>query len=289
VEELLDYDESVVVIEVDPANRFVATVRRRKVPVVLGDATVTETLRQAHASTARAVIVVTNHDLVNLETALLVRELNPKQRVVLLQSEPLLAEMLRQAANVQLAVSLPALAAPAFLAGLYGDRVLNVFLVCHRLFALIDLVIQPGDLLLGQTARTIAVDYRLVPVAVLPASGEAPLKLLQTRLKAGDRLVAVIELHDLNRLSRRQPAVAEFAVEVTGFPIPTRGWLVSLVRTVQGIGAEEAEAAVDALPLCMQSNLTRGQAEDLLATLARERVTAQVVHRLAQDQPAPTH
>ncbi len=289
VEELLDYGESVVVIEVDPANRFVATVRRRKVPVVLGDATVTETLRQAHASTARAVIVVTNHDLVNLEAALLVRELNPKQRVVLLQSEPLLAEMLRQAANVQLAVSMPALAAPAFLAGLYGDRVLNVFLVCRRLFALIDLVIQPGDLLLGQTARTVAVDYRLVPVAVLPASGEAPLKLLQTRLKPGDRLVAVIELHDLNRLSRRQPAATDCAVDVSAFPIPTRGWLVSLVRTVQGIGAEEAEVAVDTLPLRLQSNLTRGQAEDLLATLARERVTAQVVPWLAQDQPAAAH
>ena len=62
--------------------------------------------------------------------------------------------------------------------------------------------------------------------------------LLQTRLTSGDRLVAVIELHDLNRLSRRQPAAADFAVDVAGFPIPTRGWLVSLVRTVQGIGPQ---------------------------------------------------
>jgi Trk K+ transport system NAD-binding subunit len=284
VEELLHYGEAVVVIEKDPNNRFVATVRRRKVAVVIGDATVTETLRQAHAATARAVVIATNQDLVNLESALLVRELNPKQRVVLLQSEPLLAEMLRQAANVQLAVSVPALAAPAFLAGLYGDRVQNVFLVRHRLLALIDVVIQPGDLLRGQSVRTVAVDYRLVPVAVLPAAGVPPPTPLQARLAEGDRLVAVVDLRDLDRLLRRHPAASGFAVDVAGYPIPTRGWLVNLIRTVRGVGADEAEKALDSLPLRLQSNLTRGQAEDLLAALTRERVTA-TIKRLEAEQP----
>ncbi len=276
VEELLHYGEAVVVIELDPANRFVPTVRRRKVAVIIGDATVTETLRQAHASTARAVIVVTNHDLLNLEAALLVRELNAQQRVVLLQSEPALADILREAANIRLAVSLPALAAPAFLAGLYGDRVQNVFLVRHRLLALIDVVIQADDALRGQAVRAVAVDYRLVPVAVLPGAGPRPHAPLLARLTAGDRLVAVIELHDLDRLLRRHPAATAFAVDVAGFPLPTRGWLVNLVRTVQGVGAEVAEKAVEVLPLRLQSNLTRGQAEDLLATLTRERVTARI-------------
>ena len=48
----------------DPANRFVATVRRLKVAVIIGDATVSEVLRQARAATARAVIAATKHDLV---------------------------------------------------------------------------------------------------------------------------------------------------------------------------------------------------------------------------------
>ena len=77
-------------------------------------------LRQAHAGTARAVVATTKDDMTNLEVALLVRELNPRQRVVLLLSEPQLAQMLREAANVRLAVSVPVLTAPAFLAGLYG-------------------------------------------------------------------------------------------------------------------------------------------------------------------------
>ncbi len=285
VEELLHYGEAVVVIEKDPANRFVATVRRRKVAVVIGDATVIETLRHAHAATARAVLVVTNQDLVNLEMALLVRELNATQRVVLLQADPMLADMLRQAANVQLAVSVPALVAPAFLAGLYGDRVQTVFLVRGRLLALIDVVIQPEDPLRGQSVRTVAVDYRLVPVAVLPTGGPPPMVALQARLTAGDRLVAVVEMHDLDRLLRRHPAPPTFAVDVAGYPLPTRGWLLNLIRTARGVGPAEAEQALATLPLRLESNLTRGQAEELLATLTRERVTAQV-NRLDAEKPA---
>jgi hypothetical protein len=125
--------------------------------------------------------------------------------VVLLQSEPLLADMLRQAANVQLAVSVPALAAPAFLAGLYGDRVQNVFLVRGHLLAMIDLVIQPEDALRGQEVRKVATAYRLAPVAVIPAEGCPSPKPMETRLMAGDRLVTIVELHDLERLLRRHP------------------------------------------------------------------------------------
>ena len=47
VEELIAGGEQVVVIEVDPTNRFVATVRRlRKVVVIIGDATVAQVLDQ---------------------------------------------------------------------------------------------------------------------------------------------------------------------------------------------------------------------------------------------------
>src|SRR5439155_11998548 len=67
VEELIAGGEQVVVIELDAANRFVATVRRLRAAVVLGDATVSEVLRQARAGEARAVVAATTQDLINLE------------------------------------------------------------------------------------------------------------------------------------------------------------------------------------------------------------------------------
>jgi Trk K+ transport system NAD-binding subunit len=277
VEELVQVGQRPVVIEMESGNRFVTTARRLGAAVIVGDMTVAEVLRQAHAGTARAVVAATAHDLVNLETALLVRELNASQRVVLLLSDPQMAQMLREEANVRLAVSQPSLAAPAFVAALYGDRVQSVFLVRERLFAVIDLVVQETDpLLTGESVRAVAVDFRLLPVAVLPATGPPPNPLLAARLLPGDRLAAIIALPDLDNLLRRRPPPRDCAVEVTEFPLPARAWLAGLVRTTRGVGREEAEKMLNPLPLRLADGLTRGQAEDLLAQLARERVNGRL-------------
>ena len=82
VEELLKQGERVVAIERSRDNAFIATARREGVPVIIGEATVPEVLRQARAATARAVIAATSKELVNLEIGLMVRELNPTQRAV---------------------------------------------------------------------------------------------------------------------------------------------------------------------------------------------------------------
>jgi Trk K+ transport system NAD-binding subunit len=278
VEELVSLQEPVVVIEIDPTNRFVPTVRRLRAAVIIGDATIPEVQRQARAADARAVVAATNNDMVNLEVGLLVRELKPRQRVVLLTGDPNLAQMLRQGANIRFAVSVPVLAAPAFLAGLFGDRVLSVFLVNDRLLAVINLVMQETDPFVGQVVRAIAVDYRLTPVALLPAGADRPSRQpLAARLGAGDRLVAIVILSDLERLLRRQPASTGFAVDILGFPLPARDWLIGLVRTEGSRSLEDADAAIGQLPLRIAQRLTRGQAEDLLARLVRERVSAKVV------------
>jgi Trk K+ transport system NAD-binding subunit len=277
-EELIHAGERPVVIERDETNRFVVTVRRQGVPVIAGDATVTEVLRQANAGAARAVVVATNHDLVNLEVALLVRELNDKQRVVVLQSDPLLAQMLREAANIRLAVNIHALAAPAFLAGLFGDRVLNVILVRDRILAIVDLIAQgEDDVLLNQSLRAIAVDFSLTPIAMIPAQPGASVTSRAYRLGSGDRLIAVIALSDLERLLKRQVPPREYGVEIDAVPLPARPWLTGLLRTLLSCSQDEAERRLASLPVRAADHLTRGQAEDLLAQLQREKVAARLI------------
>ncbi len=278
VDELLDCKTQVVAIELTADNRFVGTARRGGAAVIIGDATVPEVLKQANAGSARAVIAATNQDLTNLEVALLVRELNPDQRVVLLQSDPQLAQMLREAANVRHAVSVPALAAPAFVAALFGDRVLSVFLVAGRLLAVIDLVIGEKDSFLsGQFVRAVAIDYHVQPVAVLnPAGGTVGSQGISSRLQPGQHLIGIIALTDLDPLLRRQPAATCCSVAVTAFPMSSRGWLVDQLRLLRQVTIEEAEEMVKQLPLVLESGLTRGQAEDLVARLQRERVASEV-------------
>jgi Trk K+ transport system NAD-binding subunit len=277
VEELVKYGERVVVIEQARDSRFVTTARRLGVAVLIGDATVTEVLRQANAAQARAVIAATSDDLVNLEVALMVRDLHPTQRVVVHLSDPNLAQTIREAANIRLALSIPTLAAPAFIAALFGDRVQGVFMIDGRLLTALDIIIPAQDACLGgQTLRAVAIDYRLLPVAVLDCAGNLLSRSPNLRLETGYRLIAICALPDLERLLRREPVQREFAVDVTAFPLPTRSWVACQLRLQQGLTEEMADGALDRLPVALATNLTRGQAEDLLAVLQRERVSANV-------------
>jgi Trk K+ transport system NAD-binding subunit len=275
VEELVKSQERVVVIEQDRDSRFVATARRLGVPVLIGDATVSPVLRQANVGQSRAVIAATSDDLINLEIALMVRELSPTKRVVLHLSDPNLAQMLREAANVRLALSIPTLAAPAFVAALFGDRVQDVFMVDDRLLAAFEVVIPSFDpCLAGHSVRAVAVDYGLLPVAVIDPNGVLHQQPADARLEPGCRLVAISRLPDLERLLRREPAPAVCAVEANAFPPSKRSWLASLLVARQKLTPEAAESALDQLPVHVGSKLTRGQAEDLLALLQQEQITA---------------
>ena len=275
VEELVNSEERVVVIEQARDSRFVATARRLGVPVLIGDATVSQVLRQANVGQSRAVIAATSDDLVNLEVALMVCELNPTKRVVLHLSDPNLAETLREAANVRLALSIPTLAAPAFVAALFGDRVQNVFMIDGHLLAAFEVVIPPGDPCLAeQSVRAVAVDYGLVPVAVLDPHGVLHKEPLRARLDPGCRLIAISSLVDWERLLRREPVPADCMIDVKAFPASKRSWLASFLAAHKECSVQEAEAALDRLPVCLGKSLTRGQAEDLLASLQQEQITA---------------
>jgi Trk K+ transport system NAD-binding subunit len=277
-EELLRAEEQVVVIEPAWDNRFLASARRLGVAVVPGDATVLEVLRQARADSARAVVVATGNELVNVEIALLVRELNPRQRVVVRLSDPQFAETLRESADVRLALSLPAMAAPAFVAALFGDRVLSVVRVGGRLLMAVELTVPEGDPCLGgQSVRAAAIDYGLMPVAVAGPAGGPVADPAAHLLAPGDRLTAVTALPDLERLFRRERPPATWAVEVIAYPLTAKAPLTLMMRAKRGLSAEEAEKVVDGVPFALERGLTRGQAEDLWTGLARERVSARVV------------
>jgi hypothetical protein len=152
-----------------------------------------------------------------------------------------------------------------------------VFLVGGRLLAVVDLLVQPQDgPLVGQVVRAVAVDYRLLPVEVVKPDGTVERNPLTARLAVGSRLIAFLALPDLERFVRRQPVPCNCAVDVTAFALPARDWVALLLRTQQGLTAEAADSALQQLPVRLGNNLTRGQAEDLLALLAREKVAGQL-------------
>ncbi|OWK43997.1 potassium channel family protein [Fimbriiglobus ruber] len=278
VEELVRMNHRVVAIEQVNDSPFAATVRRMGVPVIIGDATVPEVLRQARCAPARAVIAATSSELANLEIALLAHEMNPAQNIVVRLTDPDFARAVRDAADIKLALSVPALAAPAFAAALYGDRVQTLIVVGGTTLAVVELLVQPNDPCLHETSLIAAmVDYRFLPVAV---SGQEPFTAQgipkNYRLKAGDTVAVVIEVPDMERLLRREPAAAEWKVEVDAHATIATEALIPVVRAARACSGEEAEALLKQPTFTLATGLTRGTAEELLARVSRERVKARV-------------
>ncbi|NEC85133.1 TrkA family potassium uptake protein [Streptomyces sp. SID12501] len=73
----------VVCVEADPDARGLATARRLRVPVVLGDVTQEGVLEAAKISRAQALLALTSADTTNLEAVLYGRSVRPDLRVVL--------------------------------------------------------------------------------------------------------------------------------------------------------------------------------------------------------------
>lgn len=275
VVELLAIDERVVAIDRTHDNPFVATTRRQGVPTFIGDATLMEVLQQARADTAKAVIAATSSELANLEIALLVRELNPTQRVVVRLADSQFADAMREAANIRYAASIPALAAPAFAAALFGDRVQTLITAAGHTLVIVDLLVQEDDPCLnGQSLRAAVVDYRFLPVAV---NGLDPSATPDRRLKAGDRLTAVAELPDLQRLLRREPAPRDCRLVLESAPPMARDELLPLLRAISRASDSDVAMMLEKLPATLSAGLTRGEAEELAARLIRERASASVV------------
>ncbi|MBA4188632.1 MAG: hypothetical protein C0467_11590 [Planctomycetaceae bacterium] len=275
VNELTAMGERVVAIDNCADGPFIATVRRNGVPTFVGDATVADVLKQARAADAKAVIAATSSELANLEIALLVREMSPLPRVVVRLTEPEFAEAVREAADIRHAVSVPALAAPAFAAALFGDRVQTLITAAGRTLVVIELVVNEDEPhLIGKSLRGLSLDYRLLPVAVV---GQAVSDFRSGhRLKVGDRFTVVAELPDLERLIRRQPIPKTASAMVDAYPATARETLVALVRVTRNSEKEEAERIVNG-SFTLASGITRGEALELVELVARDKATARVI------------
>jgi voltage-gated potassium channel Kch len=205
VQELLQAGEKVVVIEKSPTCGFITAARRKRAAVMVSDARVMDVLKEAHAGAAKAVIAATDNELANVEIALLTREINPVQRVVLRLTDTQLARTLRDASQIRLAVSIPDLSAPAFVAALFGDHVHCVFFVEGRLLAVVSLTVDATfHALIGRNVHKLAADYCLRPVAVATSDGTRVERSWQEPLAGGECLTVIIELVQLRRLLQHE-------------------------------------------------------------------------------------
>jgi Trk K+ transport system NAD-binding subunit len=164
----------VVVIEADDGGRFVSQARALGVPVVIGDATLRQTLDLVNLEQASAVAVLTSNDLTNVEIALALRErfvTDVRRRPMVVRVfDRQLAASIEHSFGFRHVRSTSALAAPWFVGAALGLDVLDTFYVERQPFLLARLTVAAGGGLDGRSMRELSARTRVI--ALHRARGE---------------------------------------------------------------------------------------------------------------------
>ncbi|MFN8033624.1 MAG: NAD-binding protein [Mycobacterium sp.] len=203
----------VAVIERNEDNRYLAGASELDVPVIFGDATLRQTLEAARLEQARAVAVLTQDDMVNIETGIVIREMTGNPRVVPELHRPHVPIVLRiydkqlghavgHRFGFEFVRSTVDLATPWFIGAAMGLDVLGTFSVGQRSFMVGGVKVRPGSELdglrmfeLSTQTRVIAIERDGSPVRLHPRR--------ETQLVAGDTAYLVGPYRELIDTMRR--------------------------------------------------------------------------------------
>jgi Trk K+ transport system NAD-binding subunit len=208
LESLLANGKQVVVVERDEGNRYLDQARALGVPVLIGDATVSQTLDSANLDKASAVAVLTSNDLVNIESALAVRgHLKARAHelpLVVRLFDRQLAQFVEQHFDMRYVRSTSALAAPWFVGAALGLDVLSTFYVERQPFLVGRLHVAQGGGLDGLAMRDLSARTRVVAISRASAGGklEYPPRR-DTRFGPDDEAYMVGPYEDLLQVLRR--------------------------------------------------------------------------------------
>jgi voltage-gated potassium channel len=202
VQELLASGEEVVGIEIDPQGEFVQRVMALKAPVIFGDATHSDVLRQAGVERASSLITCSQNDLTNLEIALVARELRPDIHIVLRMFDHDMGQKMAHGFNIKTAFSTSALAAPAFARAAMRADIIHAFYVGDHLLNVSELQIDKGSSLIGREVCDLEseLDFSIILHA---RNGQVDMHPApHTVLESGDQLCVFASLEVLNQLRR---------------------------------------------------------------------------------------
>lgn len=151
----------VVVIDFDDKAEFLSEVRRDGAPILIGDARREALLDEAGIARARAVVVATNNDLVNLEVALDARQKRPDIRVVMRMFDQNMADKVHAGFDIRAVLSTAALAAPTFAAAAVVGNVIATTLLDDELLVTVRIQVRDEDPWCRRSLADVAKQHRL--------------------------------------------------------------------------------------------------------------------------------
>ncbi len=213
VQGLIAEGQRVVVIERDDNNRFLGQARALGVPVVIADATQSQTHRMVNLDDAAAVAVLTSADLTNIETGLAIREsLGDRWEevpVVLRVFDRDLARMMEQSFGFRHVRSTSALAAPWFVGAALGLDVLSTFYVDQQPFLVGRVTVAPQGGLQGLAMADLSARTRVIALSRSADGGQLEHPPRRgTRFAGGDEAFLLGPYEELLRVLQRDQVLS---------------------------------------------------------------------------------
>ena len=212
----------VVAIERNEDNRYLAAAGELGVPVIFGDATLRQTLESARVEEASAIAVLTQDDMVNIETGIVLHEMlasravpdvsRPHVPTVLRVYDRALGAAVAHRFTFDNVRSTVELAAPWFIGAAMGLQVFGTFSVGQRSFMVGGVYVKLGSELDGIQMTDIPTQTRVIAVT-RPGTAARLHPRRDDKLSAGDTAYLVgpyRELLDTLRKGQgaRQPNVS---------------------------------------------------------------------------------
>ncbi|MCG7597398.1 NAD-binding protein [Mycobacterium sp. PSTR-4-N] len=178
----------VAVIELNDENRYLSAAADRGIPVIFGDATLPSTLHAARIDDATAVAVLTDDDVVNIETAIVSREqlrASTAAPVVLRVFDRALGAAVAHRFGFDTVLSTVELSAPWFIGAALGLTVFGTFSVGQASFMVGGVRVDPGSELDGIRMAELSTQTRVI--AIVGSDGARELHPRRdSQLHAGD-------------------------------------------------------------------------------------------------------
>ena len=210
---LKEAGHDVVVIERNENNRYLSAAAELNIPVVFGDATLRTSLVAARAEHARAIAVLTEDDVVNIETGIVLQEmLGPRRsadndrsdrpRIVLRIYDRDLGSAVGHRLGFEHVRSTVDLSTPWFIGAALGLEVLGTFSVGQQSFVVGGVRVQQDSQLDGIALFEFPTQTRVIAIE----RDDTPVKLQPhptTRLRAGETAYLVGPYHELLETLRK--------------------------------------------------------------------------------------
>ncbi|WP_344219168.1 NAD-binding protein [Kribbella sancticallisti] len=150
LEILAERGVAVVGVEHDDDAPGVQTAHRLRIPVIIGDSSNEETLRSAGVQRCQAVLAITDGDITNLESAMVVRELNPDARITMRMFDHDLAQRVERQLGLGHSRSVSMLVAPAVAAAVANRRSQTTVPAGRRVLLLTEVAVERNSVAVGK-------------------------------------------------------------------------------------------------------------------------------------------